>query len=246
MLAEADKSDRLRLFGEDTCDLVSTIEESFGVKFDEDELVEATTVGALAGTVFKKLRNTDSRRCLSAITFYELRLAFVQLFAVPRSRIHPATSLYDLMPWKTREKQWREVQDRLNYVLPQLVWPVWLLVIALLLAGSIPFCLFRIKASEWLGVASVPLGIVAVLTVLVLVFRILGPLARQLPRSCETFGDLATHALARNYNKLAVKYGTSSEKEVSQSLLRLAAVETGIDVSKLSRETRFPEELGIY
>jgi hypothetical protein len=34
-----------------------------------------------------------------------LRRAFVELFDARRAEISPATSLYELMPWKTRNKQ---------------------------------------------------------------------------------------------------------------------------------------------
>jgi hypothetical protein len=38
-LLEGDRLLRLESFGEDTCELVSTIEQSFGIKFTQDELV---------------------------------------------------------------------------------------------------------------------------------------------------------------------------------------------------------------
>src|SRR5260221_3567399 len=56
MLLEGDKVERLRLFGEDSCELVSAIEESFGMKFSEDELVQATTKKELMGHLRSKRR----------------------------------------------------------------------------------------------------------------------------------------------------------------------------------------------
>jgi len=246
MLLETDKVQRLRLFGEDACELVNTIEQSFGIKFSEDELVEVTTIGALAHLVFTKLEHPASPQCLSTITFFKLRRAFLELFCVPRAKIAPATALYELMPWKSRKKQWRKVQDHLNYALPQLVWPLWLLALALLLAASTVYLLFQLRGLSTLSAASGLVGIMGFISVFVLVAIILRPLGREFPRSCETFGDLVKLTLARNYDRLASNHGTSSEKEVLQSLLQLIAAEVSSDVNGLSPNTPFPEGLHIY
>jgi hypothetical protein len=104
------------------------------MSFSEDELVQATTIGTLAHIVFAKLEQPVSPQCLTAVMFYKLRRALIELFEIPRTKIVPAKSLYELMPWTTRKKQWRTLQNHLNYVLPHLTWPVWLLAVGLLLA----------------------------------------------------------------------------------------------------------------
>jgi hypothetical protein len=246
LLLEGDKLLRLESFGEDTCELVRTIEHSFGIKFTEDELVHAKTLGAMARTIYKKSGHPVSPQCLSAITFYKLRRAFVELFAARRAEISPATSLYELMPWRTRKKQWRNIQDYLNYALPQLGWPLWLLGFALLLTVSIFYVLFNFKVLWAMAAASVLVGIVGFISVLALVCVALNPLAREFPRGCVTVGDLTKLALARNYGNIAAKHGVSSEKELVQALKQLVAAETASDVEKLSSDTRFPEDLGIY
>jgi hypothetical protein len=246
MLLETDKAQRLRLFGEDSCDLVSTIEHSFGVKFSEDELVRATTIGTLAHIVFVKLEHLVSPQCLNAIMFYKLRHAFIELFDIPRTQIVPAKSLYELMPWTARKKQWRTIQNHLNSVLPQLTWPVWLLALWLFLAGTTLYVLLGSKILRTLGGASAQVGVIGVVFVLVLVPVILNPLGRGFPRNCKTFGDLVKLALARNYGKMAATHGMTSEKTVVQSLLLLVAVETATDIEKLSPDTPFPEGLKIY
>src|SRR5262249_21884090 len=149
-----DKVERFRLFGEDTCLLVGTIEDSFGIKFAKDDLIRANTLGTLAEIIFKKLEHPISPQCLSAITFYKLRRAFTEIFHTSRAKIAPATPLYELMPWKIRKKQWSNLQDHLNYVLPQLVWPIWLVVPALLLVASTLYALFDSKMFRASGAAS--------------------------------------------------------------------------------------------
>ena len=241
MLLETDKAQRLRLFGEDSCELVSTIEQSFGVKFSEDELVQATTIGRLAHIVFVKLEHPVSPQCLSAVMFYKLRRAFIELFDIPRTQIVLTKPLHELMPWTARKKQWRIIQNHMNYVLPQLTWPVWLLALWLFLAGATLYVILGSKMLRTFGV-----GVIGVVSVLVLMPIILNPLGREFPRNCKTFGDLVKLALARNYGKMAATHGMTSEKKVVQSLLLLVAAETATDIEKLSPDTLFPEGLKIY
>jgi len=66
-LLKGDKLLRLEQFGEDTTELVLTIEESFGIEFTTDDLVQAKTVGELSSCIVEKLRNSVSRQCLGAI-----------------------------------------------------------------------------------------------------------------------------------------------------------------------------------
>jgi hypothetical protein len=53
-LLDGDTLPRLELFGEDTCELVSTIEASFGVKLTKNELIHAKTIRELAEFIWKK------------------------------------------------------------------------------------------------------------------------------------------------------------------------------------------------
>jgi hypothetical protein len=243
LLLDGDKIQRLELFGEDTCELVNTIEQSFGMRFTKEELAQATTIGVLARFVTEKLNYPLSQKCLSAVMFYKLRRAFVELFEIPRAKITPATSLYEVMPWTTRKKQWRTLQDRLNYVLPQLMLPRWTLMFSLLMTGVV---LYLLVEGKMLGSISVLVGTFAAIPVWFLALIFLSPFARQFPGRCESFGDLVTLALARNYAKLAATHGGSSEKQVAHLLLELIAAETSLDMEKLSLDSRFPEDLHIY
>ena len=64
-LLEGDKLLRLARFGEDTAELVLTIEESFGIT--TDDLVQAKILGKLSSCIVGKLGHPVSRQCFSAI-----------------------------------------------------------------------------------------------------------------------------------------------------------------------------------
>src|SRR5437879_12009574 len=86
VLLEADKIQRLHLFGEDTWDLLHTIEGSFGVKFAEDELVQTKTIRELAVCIREKLEHPLGEECLRAVMFYGLRRTVNTFFNIPPRR----------------------------------------------------------------------------------------------------------------------------------------------------------------
>jgi hypothetical protein len=245
---EADNIQRLKLFGEDTRDLLCTIEASFGVKFSENDLIEAKTIAELAQRISKKLEQPLSEKCLSAVVFYRVRRTFIRLFDIPRGRITPEMPLRDIMPWKDRRKQWRGLQDHLRFVIPELRWPLWLVALSLAMVGAV----FTLPPLGWArlvpfaGSASGLVTLVGAICVWVLLLKLLAPLARTFPRSCDSFGDFVKLVLARNYAKIASEHGRSSEREVLLILSQLVAAEESIDVEEIGPNTLFPEGLKIY
>jgi len=225
-----------------------TIEGSFGVKFAEDELVQTKTIRELAACIWKKLGHPLSEKCLSAVVFYKLRRTFITLFSIPRARITPETSLRELMAWNDRRKRWREIQDHLRFVLPELRWPLWLVALSLAMVCAV----FTLPPLGWArlvpfaGSAWGLVTLVGAICVWVLLLKLLAPLARTFPRSCDSFGDFVKLVLARNYAKIASEHGRSSGREVLLILSQLVAAEESIDVEEIGPNTLFPEGLKIY
>jgi hypothetical protein len=247
-LLDADKAQRLELFGEDSRALLHVVQESFGIELTTDELVGAETVGMLCDCICGKLKQPLSERCLSAVVFYQLRQSFIILFETQRSMIDPDTLLTELVPWTNRRGQWRKVQEHLGLVLPDLTWPVWLICLSLLISGSVDALVFPrwMRSFTNVGFGADVLGLLCVLLTWGLVLRLLSPLARTFPRSCRTFGDLVRFTLARNYATVASQDGRSSQVEVLLPLRYLVAVQVGKDVKDITPQTRFPEGLNIY
>src|SRR5581483_328919 len=179
---------RLEKFGEDTCDLLRTIEASFGIEFSDAELISSRTIRELGECISRKLKQPISDRCLNAVVFNQLRHAFVNLFDTPRVSIDPQTPLRKLMPWIARRRQWRLIQDHLGLVLPDLRWPIWL-------AGLSLAIVITVIAPNWTsltskgGLLSVLVPVLGGILIWTLILKCLSPLARIFPRSCDTFGD---------------------------------------------------------
>ena len=237
------RSERLELFGDDTDDLLSSIEDAFDVTLTRDDLVQATTVRKLAECLSRKLEFPVADRCLSAIVFHRLRRSIVDHLDVARTGITPQTRLKELLPWHDRLSHWPRIQFRSQLTLPDLGCPFWLVGLCLVTAFALP-----IAGLRWLRVSSGELSVMVVLSgflFFALLLWVIKPLARSFPRSCETLGDLAKLTLARNYGKIAARCGKSSEQELLASLCLLLAAATPSDTGNISPETRFPEGLGI-
>jgi len=248
LLLGADKTQRLNLFGEDTCDLLRTIEASFGVMFSEDELVDAKTIGELAECISRKMQRPLSEKCLSALVFYQVRRTLISSFGISRAKITPETPLRELMPWKDRKRRWHEIQKQLRFVLPELRWSLWLVALSLVIVGAV----FTLPSLGWerlvsfAGSASGLFTFFGAICAWVLLLKLLAPFARTLPRSCETFGDFVKLLLARNYAQIASMHGGSSVREVLLVLRQLVAAEVSTDVEEIVSSTHFPEGLKIY
>jgi hypothetical protein len=245
VLIEADKTQRLKLLGEDTCALLCVIEASFGVKFTENEFVEAKTIGELAECIFSKLEHPLSEKCLSTVIFYRLRRTFIRLFDISRATITPETLLRELMPLKGRKRQWRQMQEHLKLVLPDLRGPLWLILLSLVIVISV-FTLGWTRLVSFAGSAAGLLTVLGGFFAWAFLLKLLAPLARNFPRNCESFGDLVKLTLARNYGGIASEYGVSSEREVLLLLRQLIAAEESIDVQEILPDTLFPQGLKIY
>jgi hypothetical protein len=248
LLLDADKTQRLNFFGEDTCDLLRTIEVSFGVMFSEDELVEAKTIGELAECISRKMQHSLAEKCLSALVFYQVRRILMSSFGISRAKITPETPLRELLPWKDRRRRWREIQNQLRFVLPELRWPLWLIALSLVIVAAV----FALPSLGWARLVSFAGSTSGLFTFFgaicawVLLLKLLAPFARTFPRSCETFGDFVKLLLARNYAQIASMHGRSPEREVLLVLRQLVAAEVSIDVERIDSSTLFPEGLNIY
>jgi hypothetical protein len=189
------------------------------------------------------MNNPRSSQCLSSVVFYRLRQTFIASFNIPRAAIKPETPLLTLMPWVTRRKRWHKLQDSLQVKLPQLLYPVWVIAASIIITGFV----FWAEWSQLVALTGKALGLAVAFGALFLwavVLRLLAPLARTFPRSCETFGELAKLTLGRNYGKISSERGGwSSEREILLVLRQLIAAETSVAIDDLEPGTLLFEDV---
>jgi hypothetical protein len=239
-LLNADKSHIEAEPGEDTCELLAIIEDSFGIEFAEYEPILGRTVRELSTYISDRVQYSMLERCLSAVAFYRLRRAFSALFKTPRTSIRPTSDLRKLLPWHNRKACWRKLQDHLNLVLPALRYPTWLVCLSLALTITLTITILVVSRTT-LGPISGVILLAGFLSLWFCILLLLTPFARELPKGCETFGGLVRVTLACNYATFASQCG-SSESDVVLALRYLIAAEVGIEVTP---DTRFPDDLNI-
>lgn len=220
--------------GEDTWELFESIEQSFGVDLGDYHDLAGISILELSQRIDGLAKFPAEDSCLSSVAFNRLRRTFQNVTKTPRSSVRPATRLQNLLPWRTRHLQWASLQSDLGLELPRLNLPSWLLILCLILPVSL-----LIYARFFMGVR-ISGGVITicsiVLTLLALRAAMLYP-ARVIPASIETVGGLAKAVIARNYKTFAGAHGSSPERGVLPALRLLVAMQTGVNIEKVPRDT---------
>ncbi|MGA2674819.1 MAG: hypothetical protein ABSE99_16500 [Terracidiphilus sp.] len=190
------------VLGEDTWELFEVIEDSFGVDLGDYYAICGITLRELAELISRKANHPTEEKCLSAVAFYKLRRALEILFDIPRTAIRPATSVVDLLPLKHRSTRWQMLQEHLGLTLPRLQFPGWLLLLALVTPPALLFAIRAFLGARisviWIFDGSFALYWITLVSIIPAIDKRF-PLARVLPKSCETFGGLVTVISAHNY-----------------------------------------------
>lgn len=114
------------VLGEDTADLLTVIEDSFGVELTTGEPILGKSVSEFARYISERSPHPQSERCLTSAAFYRLRRALLSIADMPRNLVRPNTRLELLFPWRSRRSWWRQLEVHLQFTLPPLTYPRWL------------------------------------------------------------------------------------------------------------------------
>jgi len=205
--------------------LVEAIEDSFGVKFNQNELTDGTGFDDLCRIVAAHLGPASGGVCFSSITCWRLRRAWIKLFGLDKASIKPSTSTELMMPLAHRRQAWRAMSETSGLRLPRLEYPDHLNAPILITSVLVSIVIAISGGGAWWLAAAV----VAMPFAASLLFFVLRPFADILPAQCHTLGDLAKVAVGLNYGRLVQKYGPSNERQIAEGLRRLVADLTDID-----------------
>ncbi|MBO9543397.1 hypothetical protein [Caulobacter sp.] len=219
-------ADALGLAGDgDDLDLITTIEDSFGLRFG-DETAQWTTVGELHEALVGQIAPTAAAgRCATSMAFYRLRAALTRL-ATPASPITPRTRLEGLAritPNRLLAALRRELGVDMPSASLSARGEVGLL---LLLAGLAAVPLAIAVHPLWPSLALLPVGWVMV---------------RHDPGwfGEMSVGDLARVVALRNFNHFAALGADSRPDAVWRTLCALIEEETGRAAKSIRPDTRF-------
>jgi hypothetical protein len=212
--------------GEDTSDLLLSIQDAFQIRVPEDCPFPAT-VGQLCDIVVSGLKGTRTKTCLTSVTFYKVRRALVDVLKVRRDLLSPSTECKTLLSrGPHRLRQWKDLEWRTTLKSPVLEHPTGVMwgLFTVLIAAATRFSLIGwtdrtvfdsliLMAGNWLLAAVFWLAAMVATR----------PLVWGLPGGCDTVGDLVNNVLAKNYGALSDEAGGWNEKEVWKALRRLIA-----------------------
>ena len=217
------------VLGGDPLEMVMSIEETFHITIPDRDAEQIRTVGQLYAYVLAKLPQPPCPSCVSSATFYRLRRALQELFAVPRERIRPATRMEDLIPREGRPQRWQRLTEAMRPArLPYLERPrwmePWLPPCGLLALFTMMLTLACAALAHSLGY---PGGVVFVLAFLgtllcifvdlvvnVAIYRFTARYALDLPSSCLTIREMVYTVLQSEPGRVVSATARASDVEI--------------------------------
>ena len=228
--------------GLDAVELILAVEDAFQIHIPDEEASTVSTVGDLHALVISKLRGQDSKRCLTSAAFYRVRRGMIETLGLTRRQIRPSTPLDAVLPLSGRRQTWYRIQETTKLKLPPLRHPPLLQASLLSLGAAITVApgLYARIAPEWFLLLAF-LGLI----VGSLFIRLSPSLATALPKHSLTVGSLSRDVLAINHAQLSAELGAWNKQDVWECLGRLIADRTGINPTRIKRDSRLFADLGI-
>ncbi|HUO92845.1 MAG TPA: hypothetical protein VMU22_07980 [Rhizomicrobium sp.] len=220
----------------DGVELLRDVEKVFDVQIANKEAEALWNVGDLYDLILKKLpRGEANTKCASAMAFYRLRRAFIDL-----SMTDVLSPSSDMAAWRSVHARplFRELESRTGLNMPR-------------------------QSFSWIGKTGgwIALSWLAAMTFDLLLPPIYKPILQVLsiycwsalplafafaqfdpgrfPRDCRTFGDLVTKVSYESYGKLVKAGAATSEQAIWTALTEAVESVTNVPAAKIARETLF-------
>lgn len=211
---------------EDIEDLIGKIENSFDIKFGENELAHIKTFGQLCDYIANKIRLDNVEDCTTQQAFYKLRNALAATLNIDGKQISPDYLLANLLPRKTRRSGIKKLEKHLGFKVYLLRPPYWVTTsLVVILLVSIIAWFFNWQVGLF-GVASSMCGL--------WLSTIIG---NEL--DLQTVGQLAEKMTRDNYVKSRRNPKSFNKKEIEKILIDSFSIDLDIDKSKLTRDAAF-------
>ncbi len=189
---------------EDFGDLISQIEKSFGIEFDNEEIKNNMTIEKFSELVISKMNMENGQECSTQIVFYRIRKSLIEKLGIEKSIINTKTELNKVFPKKDRIKKWKHAFGELNYsginLLPPSI-PYGISILTTLISFFFFFGSYRIYA--------IPIFILSIVT-----SKILVKYGKRFP--AKNIGELAKEIVKNNYKSVRTEKGTINIAEIKK------------------------------
>lgn len=179
-------NDVIEIDAEDFGDILSQIETSFDIRFEDEEIQNLISIDELAEKVIAKVKYQKGFECSSQIVFYELRKLLTEKAFLDIKHLDIHTPLATIFPSNDRRRKWELIFKGFGLNVPQLE-PSGFLILSNLIAIVSFFFLFGslFKYAFPVFLSSI------------LISFILKKTAKGLP--CNTLGELADKIVKYDY-----------------------------------------------
>ncbi len=232
--------------GLDAIEIIVQVEDIFEITLPDAEVSEVRTVGDLHELILRTLDARDEfgpGPCMTAMAFYRLRRALVEVAGQNRQAIRPAAPLGSVLPSRRRRALWRGLSERMGLTLPDLTRGGWF-AHSLMVFGVASF-FASLVAGQWLAWPWLwpVLWAAGFATLAVLVERVTRPLAVTIEGDAQTVGELARLTADRNAGRLVRRLGAINRRETFAALVGVVSCELGVRAEDIGPDTRWVEDL---
>ena len=212
---------------DDIDDLLIKIEDSFNIKFVDNELTDVTTFGELCDCIANKIQLEKSEDCTYQMAFYKLRDAISATFSIDKKTISPDFLLSEFLPRKNRRKNIQKLEEKLGLKINTLSPKLWTAIVCIILF------LASIVLGGIFGWKVLFGGFVISIFCLWIAFKT----GKEL--NIKTVGELAKKMARENYLKSRRNPNTFNKNEIEKILTDWFSNDAYIEKSKLTRDAIF-------
>jgi hypothetical protein len=211
---------------DDIDDVLKKIEQSFGFRFEAEDLKEVKTFGALCDVITQKIAGKQSSGCSTQQAFYKLRQAIAATQRVNPETITPKSNLESLFPRHNRRKQIKALAKEMGISI-DILRPKHFVsgVLIMTFIGSAVVLFFKWK---W-GLAGIILSLIGL------------KVALLLGKECDlkTTGQLARKVSREQYLQTGQEPETFNPSEVRKKVEELFIEDLHLPPSALRKEATF-------
>jgi acyl carrier protein len=235
--------------GLDTVELVIEVEKAFDIAILDADGERIATVGQLYEFVLAKLPLQQTTRCPSATGFYRFRRALIAQFGVDRQDVHPASLVAQLVPVGARRSSWQRLGERLEWRLPSLVRPAWMIrgleFLVLIWLAAVIFSLGWVGGFSWSTFTSaIAVWFLSSILLSIAAYRLTAPFATEFPGECLTVREMVQSALGLNYDRIKSKSQGWDRLEVWECLRAIIVTQLGVAPADVVESASFVNDFG--
>ncbi len=228
----------------DISELMTKVDEAFGIEIPNRDAQQLRTVGELFDCITGQMALAHPGRCLTSAAYDAVSDGLRQLGIT--ERFGPSTLLTQVLPSHRRRAFWSELGKASQLRLPDLVRPWWIVVgnAVLTLMASLTCAASTSKQAADSEFVFFIVGMLLLFVFGYITTSFTRPLATRFAAEFATFRGLAERVLILNATKLKETHGAMGRHDIWIVLRALIVNQVGVDEDEVIPEAHFADDLG--